>query len=255
MIKTITSVHNSLVKDIAKLDDKYERYAKGYFVAEGLRTCGALIQAGARPLYIFAIKEKLHEAAELYTEQDPVLVSRAVLKKISHTTSPSGIVGVFFIKPAPDLKNLESGLVMVDISDPGNMGTLIRTCAALNKKSVVCVGGVDPYHPKVVQASAGSLAQVHLFQMNWDEFVVDAQSKKLSLCALVVRGGKQYEKISFDNTLIVVGNEAHGLPEHCIRACDQQLTLAMPGGTESLNAAVAGSIALYLAWGITHVGV
>jgi TrmH family RNA methyltransferase len=141
---------------------------------------------------------------------------------------------------------------MVELNDPGNMGTLMRTCAALNKKTVVCVGGVDPYHPKVVQASAGTLGLLDIFQLSWVDVVHIANTNKLSLCGLIVRGGKQHTEISFDKTLLIVGSEAHGLPIEYAQACDQTMTLSMPGKTESLNAAIAGSIALYLAWGLEH---
>ena len=115
---------------------------------------------------------------------------------------------------------------------------------------VVVIGGADPYHPKVVQASAGTLGKLTITTSSWEELVKKAEEQKVSLCALVVKDGSNFKEISFKNTLLVLGNEAEGLPAHYIAACDQRLTLAMPGGIESLNAAIAGSIALYLGWGI-----
>ncbi len=125
------------------------------------------------------------------------------------------------------------------------MGTLIRTAAAMNKKTIVCVESVDPWNPKVVQATAGAIGSVNIFCINWDELLLN--KKNLSLCALVAINGKNPDTVNLQNSLIVVGNEAHGIPEQWIAACDTQITLPMPGKFESLNAAVAGSIALYLA--------
>jgi RNA methyltransferase, TrmH family len=127
------------------------------------------------------------------------------------------------------------------------MGTLIRSCAAMNYKTVVCIKGTDPWSPKVVQASAGTIGMVNIFQVTWDELIQNKQN--LNLCALVVSGGNKPQDIDLSNTLLVVGSEAHGIPDEWLGQCEQKLTLPMPGKTESLNAAVAGSIALYLAQG------
>jgi TrmH family RNA methyltransferase len=143
------------------------------------------------------------------------------------------------------LDQLTTGIVLAQISDPGNMGTLIRTAAAMNKKTVVCVETVDPWNPKVVQATAGALGSVSLFCMTWDELL--RSKKNIPLCALVAQDGKMPDTINLKDALIVVGNEGAGIPDAWIAQCDEKITLPMPGKCESLNAAVAGSIALYLA--------
>ncbi len=85
---------------------------------------------------------------------------------------------------------------------------------------------------------------LNIFQWSWEQLVAHKGKKKLS--ALVISGGKDTQKIKGEDTLLVVGSEAHGIPQEWIAACDQTITLPMPCGTERLNAAVAGSIALYL---------
>lgn len=139
---------------------------------------------------------------------------------------------------------LTAGIVLAKLSDPGNVGTLIRTAVAMNVHTVVCVETVDPYSPKVVQASAGTLAAVNLVQLSWDELM--QQKGNLQLCALIVSGGKKPSELTNSNTLLVIGSEAHGLPNDWFHACETTMTIEMPGNAESLNAAVAGSIALYL---------
>jgi TrmH family RNA methyltransferase len=166
------------------------------------------------------------------------------MQKISHATTSSGLLAVFTIPDKPSLASIKPGLVLANLSDPGNAGTLMRTCAAMNVQCVVMVEGVDPWHPKVIQATAGTIAQLKIFQCTWQELV--ANKNNLTLHALTVSGGKAPEVIQANNALLVVGNEAHGLPEQWIADCDDAITIPMPGNTESLNAAVAGSIALYL---------
>ena len=168
------------------------------------------------------------------------------MKKMSTATTPSGLLGVFKIPPAPKIEYLGPGLVLAQISDPGNMGTLIRTALACGKQTIVIVEGTDPWSPKVVQASAGTIAQARIFNLDWKTLV--AQKKTLKLYGLVVHNGKNIHTIDRNHALIVVGNEAHGLPKEWAHNCDDLITLPMPGGTESLNAGVAGSIAAYLAF-------
>jgi TrmH family RNA methyltransferase len=155
-------------------------------------------------------------------------------------------VGVFEIPKQEPLSALTGGLVMTKIADPGNMGSLIRSCAAFGVKTVVTIDGADVWSPKVVQASAGTLALVNVFETNWKDLL--RYKKDLKLCALVVDGGKKPSHTTLDNTLLVVGNEAQGIPQEWVAECEETMTISMPGQVESLNAAVAGSIALYLAF-------
>jgi len=122
------------------------------------------------------------------------------------------------------------------------MGTLIRTAAAMNINQIIIIGGVDPYNPKVIQSTAGCLATINLYQTTWDKVI----AQQLLLCALVVRQGITPDTIILKHNFLVVGNEAHGLSETILKDCVQAMTIPMPGHAESLNAAIAGSIGLYL---------
>lgn len=247
-IKQITSLENPLIKRVVDLHDKKGRTLHRQCMVEGLRANETFIKAGLNLSHLFVTQQALETqgVVQLCPEEKLILVTFAVMKKISLTTAPSGIVGVFYIPEAPDSKELQAGLVLAQIQDPGNMGTLIRTAVALDRKSIVIVEGVDPWSPKVIQASAGTVALAKLFVWSWQELLANKGS--LSLCSLVVKQGKAPSKLSLKQSLLVVGNEAHGLPQAWQQDCDMLLTLPMPGGTESLNAAVAGSIALYCAW-------
>ena len=244
-MKTVTSRTNPAIKQMAALQHKKYRTQYGEFIAQGIRSCSALIAAGHMPTGLYIVESILPEAQKLVSEKLITLVPDHVMQKISSTTEPSGMVGQFAIPPAPKPENLTQGLVLAQVADPGNMGTLIRTAAALNTKSVVIVEGVDPWSPKVVQASAGTIGMVTIFQWSWDQLLAQKGNKKLR--SLIVSGGQPPSKQAFENTLLVVGSEAHGIPLEWINSCESTMTLPMPGNAESLNAAVAGSIALYLA--------
>ncbi len=243
--KTITSTQNPEIKSIAKLSTKKGRQETRQFIAEGVRVIATLVGAEHKPVAVYATLNMLAHAEKVAPKNNITIASEPVIKKISQVKSPSGILAIFKLPEIPKLEDLSAGLVLAQIADPGNMGTLIRTSAALGYRCVVIIEGCDPYSPKVIQASAGTIGQMNVFQPTWDKLLENR--KKLCLTALVVKNGQTPAELDLKNTLLVVGSEAHGLPQEWIDACDQKLSLPMPGGTESLNAAVAGSIALYLA--------
>lgn len=245
-MKLILSLNNPEIKAVASLQIAKYRKAQNQTVAEGIRTCKTLIDAGITPINLYATSEMLDEAHSLAKDILITEVSSDVMNKMSGTTSPSGILMTFAIPQAPSLEKLSPGVVLAQINDPGNMGTLIRTAAAMNINTVVCIEGCDPWSPKVIQATAGTIGLLNIFQISWQTLI--NHKANLHVCALVVKDGKRAEELELKNSLLVVGSEAHGIPEEWIAQCDQKLTIPMPGHIESLNAAIAGSIALYVAF-------
>ena len=245
-MKIITSTDNQEIKALVALQDAKERRMQQKYTAEGLRTCSTIAQYHTL-LHWYVAEDMLTQVQDICPDDNFVtVVNTAVMKKISTAHAPSGVLAVFEIPNQPH-KKLESGLVLAGIADPGNMGTILRTCAALDKKTVVIVEGVDPWNPKVIQASAGSIAQLHILQLSWQELI--ERKGSLKLYGLVASGGNAINAINAHDALLVVGNEAHGLSEAQKTQCDALISLPMPGGTESLNAAVASSIALYVLYG------
>ncbi len=246
-MKTITSRTNEEIKLVHELHASKGRTAQNRFLAEGSRTCSTLIKNGMKLVQLYVTQEQLETAQEFAKDYFITIIPESVLEKISTATTPSGIVGIFEIPPQPPFAQLEHGLVLAQISDPGNMGSLIRTAAAMNIKNVVIVEGADVWSPKVIQATAGAVALVKIFTPSWQALV--KWKKDLQLTALVVKGGKKPQELDGKNMLLVVGNEANGIAKEWLRDCDNFMTIPMPGNVESLNAAVAGSIAMYLAFG------
>jgi TrmH family RNA methyltransferase len=242
-MKHIISPSNPEVKDIVRLHDKKARTEHGLFIVEGLKNIQTFCHAGWQPEHLYLTDKALETAHEIMDQSRAVVtVSDAVMKKMSASTTASGILALFSFKPQELLVQAGS-LVLAEVSDPGNMGTLIRTAAALACPSVIVVGGTDPFSPKVIQAGAGAHASIPVITAQWPDVV--KKTNGLSLCALVVEGGATPDNLDLTTSVLVVGSEAHGIRKEWVKACKQRLTLPMPGNTESLNAAVAGSIALY----------
>lgn len=250
-LPVIVSMTNARIKLVARLVDAKERAQHGLFVAQGHRICTTLMQSQVVLDRLYLTEKAFEQADEVIRACKKItIVSERVIEKMSMAVSPSGVVGVFKIPPRPDARELSSGVVLDGISDPGNMGTLIRASVAMNRTTIVVIGGVDLWNPKVVQASAGYIGFVKIFKYDWPTLLDVKKQQKLRLIALVPTGGKLPGEVAFKNSLLVVGNEAHGIDKQWIAACDERLTLPMPGNTESLNAAIAGAIAMYVAFGV-----
>jgi len=246
-MKTITSKTNEEIKSVCALQDRKGREAQNKFMAEGLRTVSTMVKNGMKPVQLDVTEALLPDAQKLVIESLITIVPETVMEKMSAVSSASGFLAVFEIPGQPSFGQLDSGILLANITDPGNMGTLIRTASALNLKSVVIVDGVDVWSPKVIQASAGTVAFMDIYTPTWP--VVVKWKKDIKLCALVVKGGKKPADMNFEKTLLIVGNEATGINPEWLRDCDGYMTIPMPGKAESLNAGVAGSIGLYLAFG------
>lgn len=243
-MKLITSLQNSDVKRVVELKDRKGREQHKMFVAEGWRTIQTCLESPCECVQLM-VSQKAYEQLpeEVLKKVTPVVVSFEVMKKISSNTMPSGFLGVFAMPKSRALAHLKPGIVLHNVGDPGNMGTLLRTAVALDACCVI-IDGCDRWNPKVVQASAGLIAHADCIETTWERLLM--HKKDLKLCALVVEGGSAPKDAALENCLLVVGSEAHGLPEEIVKACDSTMTLPMDGPAESLNAAVAGSIALYL---------
>lgn len=248
---TITSLDNKIIKDLVKLHETKYRRAKKSFLAEGLRCVETFLKAGSVLEHFFVTEEQTQTALHLgVLEEQITILSEPVMLKVSQASTPSGILAQFRLPTAPFVNTLSHGLVLAQIQDPGNMGTLIRTAIALQVNHIVILSGsTDPWSYKSIQASAGALAYAKIYEIDLERLI--AHKKNNILLGLIVSGGKTPQEIlrtnSLKNTYVMVGSEAHGLTQEQVDLCDIRMTLPMPSGQiESLNAAVAGALALYL---------
>lgn len=234
----LASPDNPLVKYLVTLHDAAARRSAGLCLVEGRRAIAGCLAASWQPAHLL-LREGL-AVPEGWPEV--TTVSERVAAKISAMSTPSGYTAAFPIPDPGAIARMAGGLVLVGVSDPGNVGTLIRTAAAFAVGQVVSVGGADPYGPKALQASAGAIAAVRVQRAAAPADLTGGAP----LCALVPRGGSAPAALPAGARWLVVGGEAEGLTADWLAACSERLTLPMPGAAvESLNAAVAGAVALY----------
>lgn len=244
----ISSVNNHIIKTIVTLHSNKGRQEQGLFITQGTRAIKTILESSLIKSHsLFATEKDANIAQELSNKHEIewYLVSESVMQKISTTHSPSGLLLVSHIPEQKKFMGQTNAVILADITDPGNAGTLIRTAAACNIEHVIVIAGVDIWNPKVVQASAGSVGFVNLYQLEWSDITKIVSSEML--CALIAdQTKKDIHTISLKNKLLIIGNEAHGIKPEWLSDCATQVTIGMKGKTESLNAAIAGSIALYI---------
>lgn len=238
----LLSTDNSVVKSLRALHRAVGREQQRGFLVEGMRSIEAFIAAGWSPDMLLV---RADETVPPHWSRLPVrAMSDRAAARLSQASTPSGFLAKFSFPDQPALDPALGGLLLCQMNDPGNAGTLIRSSVAFGHMQVVLINSADPYAHKVVQSSAGALAAARLYRYrHWSEFM--AVPGRAPLCALVVSGGQPPEALASRPRWLVIGNEARGLDEAVVTQCDERLTLPMPGGSESLNAAVAGSIACY----------
>jgi TrmH family RNA methyltransferase len=169
-----------------------------------------------------------------------------VLERVADAATPQPVLAAVRL-PLVDVAAIPCrGLVLVldGVRDPGNAGTLIRSADAAGASGVVFTGhSVDPFNPKTLRASAGSIFHVPVAQDTLSTVLSSFVSRGATTFATVVRGGVSHRLVDFAKpTVVVIGNEADGLDDASIAMCDGAITIEMAGASESLNAGVAGSL-------------
>lgn len=242
-MKLIESTQNPAIKHVVKLHNKAYRYEHETFIAQGYTTCMTLIEQKYKLLELYITETAYKKHLSAIEQINPTIVSDHIMQKISTTKTPSGIVALFAL-PKTNYNITTNALVLHSIQDPGNLGTLIRTAAAMNITNIFIIDSVDPYSPKVIQSTVGTIAYLNIIITSWEEFLDN--HKHLATCSLVVNDGQEPSQLNISNSILIVGNEGNGLPKNVINNSTHKMTIPMPGKTESLNAAIAGSIALYI---------
>jgi RNA methyltransferase, TrmH family len=238
----------SQVKYIQSLGQKKFRDAEGLFIAEGPKIVNELLQSGlVEPLYLFALRDWINVFHGLSTSLPPKQlfeISELELGRISHLTTPNQILGVFK-KPAFAEASLNGrvSLLLDNIQDPGNLGTIIRIADWFAISTIICCEtSVDAFNPKVVQGSMGSIVRVQVFYDDLELIITN--HPQLPVYATSLTGQNLYDMRPLEEGLIIIGNESRGISPSLLSRSHQQISIPRKGQAESLNAAVATGIIL-----------
>ncbi|MEN6481583.1 MAG: RNA methyltransferase [Anaerolineaceae bacterium] len=254
----ITSTSNPRIKQIRKLLDRKERQKTGLFYIEGVRIVTEAIHSDWEIEYLIYSKDLIKSEfgtelvrSALEREMNVVEVSPDVFKYLSLKDGPQGIAAVLKQKQktiAELVLNKGDLWVALDsVADPGNLGTILRTCDAVGARGVILLDhSTDPYDPSVVRASMGAFFSQQMISITSEMFNRWSKENQVVIIGTSDKAGKRYNELTYpDSFILLMGSEREGLSPRLISECNELVSIPMVGKSDSLNLAVATGIVLY----------
>ncbi len=245
-VLNITSPHNELIGRISKLKNKKYREKEGLFIAEGVKNVNDSLKYEKAEM-IFALSEDLLEK-----EVDcPVyIVNEKVMKEISDTVTPQGLTAVFKIRKFSDACD-DKIIVLNGISDPGNVGTILRSACAFGFNTIIAdENTADIYSPKVVRSAMSAIFSLNILRTKeLSKEIMNFKEKGYTFyVSYLGEKAENIENVTFSKkTMLAVGSEARGVDKNVLDLADITYIIPMKENIESLNVAVAASISMFSA--------
>ncbi len=249
----ITSTSNDRIKGVRALQARRrQREKEGRFAIEGVRLAQEAVQTQSPVDEVYYTPDFAADAAgralldDLSTLGATLMdVSDEVMQEISDTQTPQGVLAVLPLPRLAPAEGFDFALVLDGISDPGNLGTILRAAVAAAVPLVIAAPGtVDPTNPKVVRAAMGAHFRVPVERMSWEGVPTRLAGHVLFLAD--IGSGAPYYRVDFTQPCaLIVSDEAHGPGDDAARLAHARVTIPMPGGMESINVAMATSILLF----------
>lgn len=231
------------IKDIQSLSHKKFRDELNWFIAEGPKIVGELIQLLPEQIEkVYAVKEWIQANQSSTQRLNITEVSNGDLVRLSHLQTPNQVIAVIkkLTSKRPDASSF--AIYLDTIQDPGNFGTIVRIADWFGIKTIVCTPGcADLYNPKVVQSTMASIARVNVYYDEKRDWLVQ---QKVPVYAATLNGVSLYEHSKIIQGILIIGNESKGISDDVLQYSTTQITIPKKGQAESLNAAVATGIIL-----------
>ena len=248
MIKEITSVNNSYIKNLLTLKTKQGRNDSNQFIVEGYH----LVEEALKHQVLSAVLCTDKEVLGKINAQEKYLVSEQVIKKLSSTKPPQNIIGVVNLVNKQELESIVKKnelrlLILDDVNDPGNLGTIIRTSAAFGIDAVIASQEtVDYYNDKVLRATQGAIFKIPLIKGDLVEIISLLKKHHITILGTSLKSSKSIKEVEKKAKLaFVVGNEAQGVSDKVLELCDQNIILPMNNDVESLNVSIAAALIIW----------
>ena len=236
----ITSLNNEHIKELNKLKEKKHRDITNTFLIEGEHLVQEALKTNILKELII-IENSKYSIDNIPT----TYVSKEVMKKLSSMDSYPNVIGVCSKKEEKEIKG--NVLILEDIQDPGNLGTIVRSSVAFNIDTIILSKKtVDLYNNKVIRSTQGMLFNINVIVKDLEETINELKRNNYKIYGTKVDGGSNVKNIEVnDKYALIIGNEGSGMSETISRLCDEYLYIQMNDKVESLNAGVAASILLY----------
>lgn len=258
----ITGKDNKVLKTVRSLQRKKGREETGLYFVEGVRMVQEAMEWAKDSLQYFLVSETYAEknpsvVQTLETWEKPAYLLRDNLfRELCNTEAPQGLGAVLTAKSLTETVSLEDSFVLIldGVSEPGNMGTIIRTAEAAGVDRVLLMKGcVDLYNPKVVRSTMGSLFRVPCVSGVSDTDIRDIKHNGFTVIATALHDAVSIENAKVDGKrALVIGSEAFGVSKEILDLSDIRVYIPMSGQVESLNAGVAAGISMYMLKGDIH---
>ncbi|MCT3097888.1 TrmH family RNA methyltransferase [Lactococcus lactis] len=250
-MEIISSKDNKKIKEARKLLTK--KYRKNSYLIEGFHLLEEALKAGRSIKQIFVEENKLTKltgmigSEKLLTDLSVNLVSKEVLKSLADSESPQGLIAeVTKIEEVIDFSAAKF-LLLENVQDPGNVGTMIRTADAAGFSAVILLGETaDIYSPKVMRSMQGSNFHLPLVRMAKEDCFAQLKKAGISILTTTLSANSvSYKIINEPHFALIMGNEGAGVSDEAVKAADKLVHIDMPGQAESLNVAVAAGILMF----------
>lgn len=243
-MEIITSLENKKIKYINKLKNKKFRDEEGIFVIETKHLVEEAYKSGfLTELYLVDtnIESNILEDDKINKYQ----ITKEIMNKISSLESPSAYLGL--VKKLPTLNYGNRLLILDNIQDPGNLGTIIRSAVAFNLDTLILSNDcVDLYNDKTIRSSEGMLFKLNILRKDLNTFLTELKNNNYTIYGTDVVNGSIVGEIKFPKKYaIIIGNEGKGLKSTLKNLVDQNIYIPMSFNAESLNAGIAASIIMY----------
>ena len=234
----ITSLENDRIKGYIKLKERKNRKKNNEFLVEGEHLVLEACKKGI-------VKEIILEQESSFITDIPIIyVTKEIINKISDLETPSNIMAVCKMKEDKIIGN--KLLLLDDIQDPGNLGTIIRSSVAFNVTDIILgVGCVDLYNDKVIRSTQGLMFNINIVRTNIKDLIIDLKDKGYLILGTNVKDGCDVSTIATNKYALIMGNEGNGVKKEISEMCDKNIYIEMNNNCESLNVGVATSIILY----------
>ncbi len=255
----ITSLSNGQIKNIQTLLKKSkERFSQGLFVIEGVRMTREAIDLGLieKAYYSESFYNGLSDVSEedrkrFLEKTDFEVVTDSILSTVSETVTTQGVIATVKIPRHDTAKVLEgakSAVMLENLQDPGNLGTIIRTAEAAGMDAIILSeNSVDVYNPKVVRSTMGALFRMPIIYVpGFVELVKKLGTDGWNTIATHLAASIDFTEADYSGkTAVLIGNEGNGLTEECAAAAKTKVIIPMDGHVESLNAGIAAALMMY----------
>ncbi len=223
-------------QQIKDLKNKKFRKSNGIFLVEGEKFCADILKQKIEILCTITTNKNLKGYPNI------ALVSEQVLSSLATTKTNQNILCVCKINPC-EIASVGNSLVLDNLQDPGNVGTLIRSAMAFNFKDVYLINCADVYSEKVIRASAGTALSARVHIVNFEEFTSNKQKIAENFLSADMFGTPLSEiRLPKSKIAVIIGNEGNGVSKEFLTLANKKVSIPMFNGVESLNAGVAGSI-------------